>query len=428
MLASLASTNILLAFALQWYVITTLGPGHQTDALFASMVIPFIVRAIVSESLIHVLVPLLASKSGDEFYRECWTFLHAVGLLILTLAFSLYLSADIWVSWTVPGFDETTTLLTTSLVRILLLEMVLMTLASVLSSTSHARQKFLWVEASAVCANSASLLLLYFTLHQYGVTAAAWAMVVRGVLQLLFLSWLAGPFRAPTWQTKTMREAVKRIRPLVLGSLFYKSDQLVDRLLASMAPSGAITLLHLAQQIYGAGNTILGKSIATPIVPRLAKAADGQKWKEFQQLLNRRLLIVVSITAITFLVLLLIGKPALSLIFERNNFGPADIAMLWTLLVALVGVWIGGSTGQILAASFYAKGDTVTPTRIGIAGFVLGLTLRLIGFLTWGVIGIAIGTSISLLVNAALLHAFLTKAIRHSSSIEHKQQNNIDGK
>ena len=57
----LAGANILLTLLFQWYVITQLGVGIETDALFAGMALPTLILSVVSTSLTHVLVPLLAT-------------------------------------------------------------------------------------------------------------------------------------------------------------------------------------------------------------------------------------------------------------------------------------------------------------------------------------------------------------------------------
>ncbi len=60
-LGSLAGGNLLLGLLIQWYVVTRLGVGAATNALFAGMVVPQVVLAVVSGSLMHVLVPPLDS-------------------------------------------------------------------------------------------------------------------------------------------------------------------------------------------------------------------------------------------------------------------------------------------------------------------------------------------------------------------------------
>ena len=70
LLGVLAASNIGIAFLYQWYVLVQLGPGVETDALFAGMTVPQLALAVVSGSLMHVLVPLLAGEPADRFRRD----------------------------------------------------------------------------------------------------------------------------------------------------------------------------------------------------------------------------------------------------------------------------------------------------------------------------------------------------------------------
>ena len=65
-LGTLSAANIGIAFLFQWYVLTQLGPGIETDALFAGMTLPQLVLTVISGSLMHVLVPLLAGEDQDR--------------------------------------------------------------------------------------------------------------------------------------------------------------------------------------------------------------------------------------------------------------------------------------------------------------------------------------------------------------------------
>src|SRR5258705_12579764 len=105
-LALLAGANILVTLAFQWFVITQLGVGIQTDALFAGMAVPQLILLVVSGSLTHVLVPLLATEESEMFRQNAWGFFLGISGLYTLLAFLLYVTAAYWVPWLVPGFSK----------------------------------------------------------------------------------------------------------------------------------------------------------------------------------------------------------------------------------------------------------------------------------------------------------------------------------
>jgi putative peptidoglycan lipid II flippase len=413
-LGSLASTNILLGFLYQWYVVTHLGPGAETDALYAGMVIPQLILAVLMGSLAHVLVPSLANQRGRQFCHDAWFFFQSVGLLFGGITCVLLVTAGFWVPWTVPGFNTHTTLLTVSLVQIQLVGTVFTALTMVLWSVNHARQRFVWVELSSIIANMIGFGFLIRTLSDFGIMAAAWAMVLRAFLQTFLLLGGLGPYTKADWHSESIREAWRRLRPLIFGTTYYKTDQLVDRFLASMAPVGSLTLLHMAQQLYGSGNAILTKSIATPMVPLLATKAQGGDWKTFHHIFFKRLLAMAGVTGLGFLVIFVFGKPLLSLLFGPKRFGAENVNTLWWLLIALVGMWIGGDLGAITSNTFYAKGDTKTPTKLGIWTYTLYVPIKVLSFVLFSLTGLAISISIFYLVNFSLQFYILRKGFHES--------------
>lgn len=398
-LAALAGANILLSLLLQWYVITQLGVGIETDALFAGMALPQLILSVVSGSLTHVLVPLLATENELTFRQNVWGFFLGVSGLFTMLALALYVTAGYWVPWLVPGFSQPARVLTISLTRIQLVSMIFTASASVLWSVYHARQRFIWVELSTLLSNLIALVLILKLLAIYGVTGAALVIVLRTALQVAWLLPGLGRWEWPDWRSPAMREAWRRIRPLLIGTSYYRTDPLVDRFLASMAPVGGLSLLYIGQQLYGVANVVVEKALAAPMVPQLAIEADAGRWSAFRRIYQKRLLLVGGLTLMGYVVLLIAGEWILTLLIGHGGVTRESVHLLWLIMVALAGFLIGGAMGQITSTTFYAMGDTRTPTRMSIVTYTIYIPAKVLGFMYYGLIGLAVVTSGYLFVN-----------------------------
>ena len=410
-LAALAVANVPIQFAFQWYPLLRLGAGAETDALFAAMVLPQIVLAVVGGSLSQVLVPLLANQSSEAFGEQAWTFFQSIGLLLGAIALLLGATAGVWVPWTVPGFSPATLVLAIALARIQLVGMVFSGLLAVGWSSYQARHRFIWVELSTCLCGLAAVAVMVATIAAHGVAAVAWAASLRSILQVALLLPGLGRYKTPRWRSPATLEAWRRLRVLVVGTVYYKTDQLVDRFLASMAPVGQLSLLYLGQQLYGAGNLVLNKAIAGPMLPMLAQRAENGDWDGFRRVSRSRLAWVTGLTTFGYVVTLVAGRPLIRLGLGYGRFGAQDVSTLWMLLIALAGVLIGGAAGQVLTLSFYAYGNTTTPTKVGVFGFSVGLALKIFAFRAWGVLGVALATSTYMFLTAVLHNIFLTRDI-----------------
>lgn len=415
LLASLSATGILVNLAYQWYVLTRVGPGSHTDALFAGMMVPQLMLAVVAGSLSYVLVPLLATEDDGARDRLAWTLFQSMALFWGSLATLLIALAPLWVPLVVPGFDPATTRLAVELSQIQLVGLIFTGVGGIQAAAYQARHRFVAAEAGPLVAALVGLGFVIWGLPRMGIAAAAWATVVRGACQTALQLPALGQYHRPAPHAG-LRLAWRRMVPLLSGASYYKADGFIDRLLASLGPAGALSLYHLSLQLYASAHTVLNRAIVAPAVPRLARTSAAGQWRDFTLLSRRRLRAMLVITLCGIPVLVFAGRPLLSAVLGHGQFGHARIEELWWILVLLSGVWVGGAAGQVLATSFYASGDTRTPTRIGVIGFTIAIGLKLLAFWYFGILGLAAAASFYYLGNTVALLLTLRRDLRRASA------------
>lgn len=408
-LGSLAVCNAVLAILMPWYVVTRLGVGVETDAFFASGILPQLAFYMIGAALIQVLVPLLVTKAEQDLSRDAWTFFVGVTGLFVLIGLVLVATAAYWAPLLVPGFSPRGKELMVMMTRLQLVSMVLIVGITVLWSVYQARQKFIWIELSLVIANVISLLLLVFALPRYGIVSAAWTGVFNNGLRLALLLPVLGRWQRPNWRTPTFREVWQRIKPFLLGQAYSRSDLLVDRFLSSMASAGALSLLLIGQQIYTQINLVISKAVSAPMLPLLTLTAN-HSWVRFRRLYRHRLMVVAGLTSSGVLVLYFLGEPLLHLTIGHGGITAENVRALWLVMMALGGMLAGGAAGQITSTAFYAMGDTKTPTRLFILTYTIYLPLKVLAFLHYGLLGLAFATSAHLIVNFTLQLIVLERA------------------
>jgi putative peptidoglycan lipid II flippase len=415
-LAGLAAANILLSSLTYGYVLIAIGPGPQTDALFASIAVPRLVLAVIGGSLTHVLLPVLTVQPAEDIGKSGWSLFLLIGLLFVALEILLHLLAPLWVRAVVPGFSEETRLLTVELARIQLAAMVLTALCGVLATVHQAARRFVRVEVISLLSTSLSFAVLFWALSRYGVKAAAWTVLLRTGLQVLLLSPGLGRYCRPDWRSPVIAEVWRRFKPLLFGTTYYKLGPIADRFLSSMTPTGGLSLLYVGQQILTVANDIIYKAFTVPTLPLLTRHAHAQEWSRFRSVLHGRLLIVGIITGAGYLLFFAFGERLLGWVARYGRVSDADVHSLWLIVVALVGFLVAGSMGQIASAAFYAKGNTATPTMVGVIGFTLGIVSKVVGFFQFGLVGIAAGTTLYYLLNMIVLLILQKRELGHAAT------------
>jgi peptidoglycan biosynthesis protein MviN/MurJ (putative lipid II flippase) len=170
-----------------------------------------------------------------------------------------------------------------------------------------------------------------------------------------------------------------------------------------MANSGSLSLFYLAQQIYGAINQVISSAFSAPLVVLLTtlhKAGDAQR---FRAAYLTKVCQIGLICIFILLILILIGKGLLGILMDYGRVQSGDVEDLWWIMVYLFGLFIGGALGQIFASAFYAIGNTTTPTKMSVVTYTLYIPSKITAFYYFGIIGLAITTSLYYLVNCSIL-------------------------
>jgi putative peptidoglycan lipid II flippase len=263
----------------------------------------------------------------------------------------------------------------------------------------------------------AATVWLLWGLPRFGVAAAAWSYVVRSGLDFVLLVPALAQFRLPEWRSDVVRETGKRLRPIIMGSAYYRSDLWVDRFLSSMAPPGNLSLLSLARQVHHAAARVLSRALAAPVVPQLAERAHVGDWPSFEQTYKKRLWWILLTISAGLGVFTIFGRQLLELAFRGRNFPQGDVQLLWWLMVLLAGVLIADPLIQVSWNAFYAMGHASTPNRIGGIAYTLGILFRFVGFYVAGIKGIAVGTTCYYCLNLLLLQLALERTQRASRAL-----------
>lgn len=403
-----SALNILLNFVNQWYLVTEIGPGKETDAYYAALVVPSLFILVTAGSIDKVIVPILVSKKKN-FSVYSWTYLSLALIIFSLLSLLLSLSSFLWVHILFPGFGEDTAEHVVQLINILSINMVLHALAAVLWSINYARKQFLKVEYVEIFSTIIAIAFLFYFLPKYGIIIAAWSLVIKMILQVIFLSPALGRYQGINYKDEVIKESISKLKPLIFGSIYYKSDEVVNRFLASMANPGSITILYLAMKLYKAGINVFGKTIINPAVTKLSVYFSEGRLNKIKKFIAEELRLIAILSITIYLAVIIFGHYIFQILFEYRNFSSEKVEILWFLMVLLGGMWIGRTLSAIFTSTFYSVGDTKSPTIIGVIVYTIGIILRFILFDLLNIEGIAFAISIQALLSCIILFIFVKK-------------------
>jgi putative peptidoglycan lipid II flippase len=405
-------------FARDVIMAAVLGAGAMSDAFFVAFRLPNHFRAILAEgAFTAAFLPRYAAaltKEGPEAAAEfakdvfAWQVAVNLGLLIVALAGMRYV-----VMLLAPGFADNPAQmeLAINLTRITFPYLICISIVVVLSDMLNTIQRFKAAAAAPILLNismvAALALAPWFPNAAY---AAAYGVLAAGFLELVFLIWMAarsGLFLRLTWPrwTKRMGEFTRALGAALIGAGSVQIGLFFDTLIASFLPAGDLTALYYADRINQLPMGIVGVALGIVLLPEMAARLAGGDEKAASIAQNRAVGLGLLLALPCLAAFLIMPDLIMRALFAHGAF---HVEAAEASAAALVAYGIGMPAFVLMRCivpSFYARHDTATPVRATIISVAANIAIKivLVWGLDWGVVGIALGTSLAAWLNLALL-------------------------
>ncbi|MGC8624256.1 MAG: murein biosynthesis integral membrane protein MurJ [Phycisphaerae bacterium] len=426
-----------------------LGVGTTWSAFWMGFQFPNLFRRIFGEgALTAVFLPVYTrmrqergQAAADQLARS------VISLLLITLTTITVIGEAIVLPITFSHTVLPANHLAAAMIAIMLPFSIAICLVALLAAIATACDRFAAQAAAPIITNVAMTLgaaiPVWIWSRHYALTDriywVAGAVLISGVLQAILLALVVRRtgfrFRgAWAWRGDGVREIVAKMVPMILGLSAVQLNTFLDSQIAwwfspdghggratfSIAGllvhvpmlAGALGKLSVAQRIYLLPVGVFGVATATVIFPRLSEAGANQDAVRTGELLRMGLRRSLFISLPTTLGMILIAQPLISAIYLGGQVNAADVAQaVWTARWFCMGIW-AFEMQMILVRVFYAWRDAITPMKVAVGMVLLNITLNLtlIWFMQEG--GIAASTSISAMVQCAILLFILRRRIQ----------------
>lgn len=407
---------------------TFLGAGPLADAFLVALKLPNMFRRLSAEgALTNAFVPSFSqirvadgSKAAMKLAAEVQILLTLVLLVIVVLA--EFFMVDL-VRLLAPGFVATPDRFdaAVALGRITMPYLPLISLVALWSAIANAHDHFA----------AGAIMPVFFNLCLIGgamalpvmaagdvVTSAmplAVALLVAGVIQLaVMFAVLRRLGGTPVWIFPRLsaagRAMWRKFTPAALAATAMQVNMLVDLILASLLPVGAISWLYYADRIVQLPLGIIGIALGTALLPKLSKAEAAANQTSVNVILNDGIglggfFVIPAVTA-----LICIAEPIISGLFAYGAFSAEDAAVTALALQAYALGLLGFVATKLFQPAFYAAGQPTTVLRVSICAVLVNVAGSLILMRIYGHVGLAIATSISGVMAALILGILLVRS------------------
>jgi putative peptidoglycan lipid II flippase len=199
-----------------------------------------------------------------------------------------------------------------------------------------------------------------------------------------------------------LRQAVRLMLPSTVGLGAVQINVLVNTYLASGQPA-AVSWLGYAFRLMYLPIGLFGVSIATAALPDISRHAVADDLAAIRRTVSRGLRMMMMLNVPATLGLMVLAQPIVSVLYERNRFGPADTVATAAALMCYAPGLVGYSAVKIAAPTFYSLRDSRTPVTVSVIAVAFNVCLNLMLVRVLGYRGLALGTSLAAIFNAGVL-------------------------
>lgn len=401
-----------------------LGATNAADAFYVAFKIPNFFRRLFAEgAFAQAFVPVLAE------YKEAGG-LAAVQALVnrvfMALGFSLFvvctlaLIAAPGITWLfASGFHQypDKLALTTELIRLTFPYLGFISLTAFAGSILNTYRRYAIPALTPVLLNL-SLIGAAFWLTPYMPTPAhalAWGVLIAGVAQLLFqvpflvqLSLLPKPVW--DWRHPGVTRILKLMAPAMLGVSVAQVNLLLDTILASWLAAGSVAWLYYSDRLVELPLGVIGIAIATVVLPTLSAEVAKKDDAAFRDSLHWAVRMVLLLGVPAAVALAVLAVPILSTLFYYGAMTAHDVTRSAASLMAYSGGLVAFMLVKVLAPGFFSRQDMKTPVKIALVALVANMVFNLLLIWPLAHVGLALATTLSAWLNAALLAIGLHKS------------------
>ena len=406
------------------------GAGSGLDAFLVAFRIPNFFRRLFAEgaftqAFVPVLVEYRSGRSADETQTLLDQVAGTLSLFLLGVTAVGVLAAPVCIFIFAPGFaaEGARYDAAVAMLRITFPYLFFISLTALAAGVLNTWQRFAIPAVTPALLNiSLIVCAVWWSPHMEDpIQALAWGVCLAGIVQLaLQLPFLCRIGHLPRLVWPRGHQGVSRIWRLMLPALFAASviqiNLLVDTLMASFLETGSISWLYFSDRLMQFPLGVFGVSLATVILPQLARQHSTEHREDFINTLYWGLRWVVLIAVPASVGLVCLAEPILVSLFYSQAFSVYDIIMTAGSLSAYAWGLTGFILVKILTAGFFARQDMVVPMRAALVALCVNIIGNLLLIVPLAHIGLAFSSSLSACVHAALLYYLLCKDKRLVSS------------
>jgi putative peptidoglycan lipid II flippase len=361
------------------------GVGTEWDTFVTANRIPELIFTLISGgALAHAFIPIFSGYLAKDERSEAWrvatnviNFIFSVTFMVSAVVF--FIAPTLVANVVAPGFDAEATRQTVDLMRILLVSTLIFSVSGISMGILQSHNHFLLPALAPIMFDLGILFGVLVLLQPLGTTGIALGAVLGAAMhlgvQVPGLIYYGARWR-PRLQLNdpVLWRVIRLMLPRVAGLGVFSLNFIVMNNIASRLGTGSVSALDWGWRLMQIPQTLIGTAMGTVIFPTLAALSEIGELDRKRTAMSGALKFIMIASIPSAVGLIVVGQPLIGLL-ERGAFDASASALVYSTLRAFTLGLIVHSALEIVARSFYADKDTLTPLWAALGGAAINLVL-----------------------------------------------------
>lgn len=413
MLMIITIVSKVFGFAREAVMASFIGASDLKSIYTTANTLPVVAANFVAVGIISGFIPIYnkakneeGEAAAEEFTSNIFNILMRFGLIAVILGiifarpFSKMLS---------PSLDGEWLDLATNYTRIMMFAVFAYLYSAVFRGYLNLKGNFFDPAITGILMN---VIIIIFTILT-GVTGNPYLLIIGALLgnvlqYILFpkAARAAGYEHKRTFDihNKYVRSLMLISIPIIISSAAGELSIIADNSMASaFFGKAAISKLFYSKTMLTLITGVITVSVTTAIFPKIAHLGQAGEIHQMKGEISSAVVTTMSLVIPATIGMMVLSRPIIELVFERNAFTSDDTAIVASLLTAYAPYIIFQSLTDVVDRGFYAVGDSKTPVIIVVIQQVLNVILNFVLIKYFDLEGLAYATVLSTAIGSSLM-------------------------
>ncbi|MGF0019759.1 murein biosynthesis integral membrane protein MurJ [Sporofaciens sp. SGI.106] len=395
------------------------GASLETDAYFiASGIIVALCSVIfsaVSVSFLSIYTERCVHEgmeSGNNLVNAVLRFFLPIAIFIMIIFFVF---STQFAKAFAPSYDGEQLRVLAGYIRIMSVMFLFSCYTLIINVVLEADKRFLPGRMQNLLQNAFIIVAALLFYKQFGIGALLYAFLLAGVVQCILITISARNVFKFQLKISPEKEKLKQlivlIIPLLLGNAIYEINDIVDKQISSGIGSGSVSYLSYGASINEIVSALIITSVSSVLFSHYATWVAEGEINKIESTLKKSLELLIMLIMPIMVMYIVGGDCIVALLYGRGSFGIESIQKTYSVVIGYALGFFFQAARSIIIRVFYAFQDAKTPMVNGLVAIIANIFMSIVFSKVFGVGGIALATSVAMLLVSLLLLPCIKKYI-----------------